>query len=115
MDDASAKKRLAQLEAAAPPKRKRQPFVRVPLAAAAQAANATGDHKLMVWLWLLRRSWERHTPTMVVPTAALQKYGITRKVKRRALEQLEAAGLIAVEQRPHKNPTVTLLHVLGRD
>jgi hypothetical protein len=113
MDDAWAKERLAQLKAAAPVKPQRESFVKVSLAAAARAAAATGDHKLLLWLWLLHRSWERHTPTIVVPTAALQKYGITRKVKRRGLEQLQASGLIAVEERPYKNPIVTLLHAVN--
>jgi hypothetical protein len=112
MDDVAARQRLAQLAALAPPRRKRgQPFVKVSLTLAAQAAAATGDFKLFVWLWLLRRSWERHTATILVPTEALAKYGVSRKTKRRALEQLQAAGLIAVEHRPNRNPAVTVLHI----
>jgi hypothetical protein len=113
MDD-WAKQRLAELQAAAPIRRKKhQPFVKVPLALAAEAAAATGGRRLFVWLWLLHRSWQCQTPSIVVPNIALRRYGISREVKRGALNDLEAAGLIVVEYRRHKNPIVTLLSVNG--
>jgi len=109
-----AKQRLAELEAAAPAKRKKTvPFAKVPLPLAAEAAAATGGLRLFVWIWLLERSWRHQTRTVVVPNTALRQYGISREVKRSALNDLAAAGLITVEHRPYKNPIVTLLNDNG--
>ena len=57
---------------------------------------------------ILYRSWQQQTPTVVVSNTMLRQYGISRETKRRALEQLEAAGLITVEWRATKNPIVTV-------
>jgi hypothetical protein len=104
-----ARERRAELEAAAPTKRKKvAAFVKVPLAWAAKAAAATNTRKAMVWIWLLHRSWERNSHTITVPNGALLKYGVPRETKRRALAELEAAGLIMIERRPRKSPTVKL-------
>jgi hypothetical protein len=108
MDD-WAKQRLAELNAAAPVKRnKTTPSVMLSLSWAAEAAIATKSLKAMVWVWLVYRAWQTKNPTVAVPNGALAKYGISRKVKSLALRQLEAAGLIAIERRPRKTPTVTL-------
>ena len=105
-----AQQRLAELHAAAPARRKKfQSYVKVPLKLTARAAAAIGDRRLFVWIWLLHRTWQRGTATVVVPSAALQKYGVSRDVKRHALKQLEAAGLITIDWRPHRNPVVTLV------
>ena len=109
MDD-WAQQRRAELEAAAPVKRKKiAPFVKVHLAAAAAAYTAMNCPKAMVWVWLLHRSWYKKSTTIDVPNGALAKFGVSRKVKSLALRQLEAAGLITVEQPSRKTPTVTLL------
>jgi hypothetical protein len=114
MDDWS-KQRLAELEASAPIKRaKIAPYVKLPLAWAAKAAAATNTHKAMVWLWLVHRTRLTGSATVAVPNGALAKYGISRKVKKVALEQLEAAGLIAVERRPRRAPIATVLHFKSR-
>jgi hypothetical protein len=108
MDD-WAKQRLEELKAAAPAKRnKATPSVMLSLSWAAEAAIATKSLKAMVWVWLVHRVWQTKNPTVAVPNGALAKYGISRKVKSLALRQLEAAGLIAIERRPRKTPTVTL-------
>jgi DNA-binding FadR family transcriptional regulator len=39
----------------------------------------------------------------------MAKYGVSREIKRRALRQWEAAGLVAIERGPRKTPIVTLL------
>jgi hypothetical protein len=93
MDD-WAQQRRAQLEAAAPVKRKKiEPFVKARLATAATAYTAMNCPKAMVWLWLLHRSWYAKSTTITVPNGALAKFGVSRKVKSLALRQLEAAGL----------------------
>jgi hypothetical protein len=106
-----AKKRLTELEARAPKKRKKaEPWVKVPLALTAKAAAATNTQKFMVWTWLLYRAWLTGSATVPLPNGALAKYGVNRKSKTLALRQLEAAGLITVERRSRKTPIVTLLH-----
>ena len=105
-----AKQRLAELHAAAPAKPKNiQPYVRrVPLHRAGRAAAATGSQRMFVWLWLLYETWRQQTQAIVVSNKALQKFGIGREVKRQALRQLEAAGLITVEWRANKNPVASV-------
>lgn len=111
MDDWT-KQRRAELEAAAPIKRtKIAPYVMLPLAWAAKAAAATNTPKAMVWLWLMHRARQTGSAAVTMPNGALAKFGISRRVKSLALEQLEAAGLIAVERRPRKTPIVTVLHL----
>ncbi len=44
-------------------------------------------------------------------TAVLNRFGINRKVKTRALTALEGAGLISVSRQPGKNPLVSILEV----
>ena len=104
-------RRKRELEAAAPLKRKKvEPFVKVPLWWAAAAAKATNTHKALVYIELLHRSWKAKSTTFLFPNSALSKLGVTRETKRRALSDLERAGLITVERPPKKTPRVTLLH-----
>src|SRR5207302_5295811 len=62
-------------------------------ASAEQAARATRTPKAFVWLWL-HLSWKAKTNTFPLPNEQLNKHGVNRKVKGRALGELEAAGLI---------------------
>jgi len=55
-----------------------------------------------VALYLLKEA--RWSPYVTASSAALLKLGVGRKGKRSALQQLREAGLIAVEERPNKNP-----------
>ena len=62
-----------------------------------------------VALYLLDKAcWSRQ---VVLGTATMQKLGVGRKGKRGALQHLRRAGLIAVEERPHKSPIVTVRFV----
>jgi hypothetical protein len=57
-----------------------------------------------VALYLLdRASWGEHVP---LGNRVLEKHGITRRTKWRALERLRQAGLIAVEARVGRPPLV---------
>jgi hypothetical protein len=103
------KKRLAELEAAAPKRQKKTAlFAYMPLKAAAKAFAAMNCPKAFVWAWLMHKAKMTGNPTVLVPNAAPTKYGITRFAKYRALEQLEAAGLISIEWRGRKSPRMTL-------
>jgi len=107
-----AKQRLAELEAAAPIKRRKkpcEPFVKIPFDWAVRAAVATHCPKAVVWLWLHYRAFTQHSRTVTVPNGALAKLGVSSDAKRRALQQLKAAGLIDIAQSPRKTPVATLL------
>ena len=63
----------------------------------------------MVWLWLAHEVRKTGSNTVMVSNEALAKYKIDRKVKYRALVQLEKAGLIGIRRRGHRAPIVRLL------
>ena len=108
--DEWAKKRLAELNVAAPIKHKKvEPFAVVQLARAAAAFTAINCAKATVWLWLEHQARKTQCSTVAVPNGALANLGVSRKVKNLALRQLEAGGLIAIERRLRKTPKVTLL------
>lgn len=106
-------RRLRELEAMAPTKRKRkvEPFVQVPLWWAAAAAKATKTPAALVWIELLRASWKARSSTFPLPNVRLTKLGVSREVKRRVLRDLDQAGLISVERSTGKTPIVTLVSV----
>jgi len=85
-------------------------FAKVPLWWAEQASQATRTPKAMVWIWLLHLSWAAHSRTFRLPNERLRARGVSRGVKRRALQELEKAGLISVTRERGKSPTVTLLY-----
>jgi hypothetical protein len=105
-----AKRRLAELHAAAPAKRnKPKLYAAVRLGDAARACKATRCCKMMVYIWLVHRARLTGRRTVAVPNGVLTKYGVTHDTKSRALKDLQAAGLVVVEQTPRKTPLVTLL------
>jgi hypothetical protein len=59
-----------------------------------------------VALYLLDRA--SFSNQVVLSTSAMRRRGVSRNGKRAALNQLRRAGLIAVEERPDKNPIVTV-------
>jgi hypothetical protein len=105
------KQRLAELRAKALPRKgkKARAFAKIHLDTAARALAALNCQRAMVWIWLTHRTWKRQSLTVSVPNGDLAKLGVSPDAKRRALQQLEAAGLISIDQRPRKTPLVTLL------
>jgi hypothetical protein len=98
MDDWSAR-RLRELEAKAPVKRKKvAPFVKVPLWWIEQAAKATDSSPTILLIELLRLRWKTQSNTFPLPNGRLAKLGVSRDVKRRMLLQLERMELISVER-----------------
>lgn len=110
MDD-WAKKRLSELEAAAPVKRRnrKDAFVKVPLWWLEAATKATRSPQVLISVWLLHLAWKAKSPIFPVPNGRLGQHGISRYAKYRALAKLEKAGLIAVERRDRKTLIVTLV------
>ena len=109
MDD-WAKKRLAELEAAAPVKRRNRKgaFVQVPLRWFEAATKATRSPQALVSVWLLHLAWKAKSLTFPVPNGQLGQRGVSRSTKHRALVKLEMAGLITVDRRDGKTLRVTL-------
>jgi hypothetical protein len=102
--------RLAELKAKAPVKRKKtRPFAMVYLNDAVAVTGEFHCPKMMVWIWLVHRTWKRRSRTVTVPNGELAKLGVTRETKRRALQQLVTIGRITIDQRPRKTPLVTVL------
>jgi hypothetical protein len=106
-----AKKRLNELEAAAPVKRRnrKDAFVQVPLGWFEAAARATRSPQALVSVWLLHLAWRAKSPTFRVPNGQLEQHGVSRYAKYRALARLERAGLITVDRRVRKTLVVTLV------
>ena len=90
---------------------KQQQFVKVPLQWAADAAKATGTRGAMVWILLLHMAWKTKSTTFPLSNVMLAQYGVSREMKRRVLEKLEASGWIKIERRWKRNPIVTLLTI----
>ena len=108
MDD-YAKRRLAELHAAAPAKRKKtKPYATVELDAAAKAFRAAKCERAMVYLWLVHQARKTGDKTIAAPNGALAKYGVSRKVKYAALQEYEKAGVITVKWRARKTPLATM-------
>jgi|RhiMethySRZTD1v2_1073278.scaffolds.fasta_scaffold2866341_2 hypothetical protein len=111
MDDESwHARRLRELEAAAPVKRKKvEPFVKVPLWWIAAATKATNTRKALVSIELLHAAWKAKSPSFPLPNGRLKRLGVSRETKRRALRDLERAGLVAIERPARKTAIVTLV------
>jgi hypothetical protein len=109
MDD-WAKRRLAELQAAPPAKRKRAaPFVKVPLWWIEETAKLTKSPTTLVLMELLRLHWKTKSSTFPLPNGRLQRLGVSRDVKRRVLHDLERARFIVVKRSNRKTPLVTLV------
>jgi hypothetical protein len=105
-------RRRRELEAAAPVKRKKaEPFVKVPLWWAEAASKAARSPVTLVLVELLRASWKTRNTTFPLANVRLKRAGVSRKIKARVLRDLERAGLIVVEGRHGKTPTITLVLV----
>jgi hypothetical protein len=88
---------------------KKDAFVKVPLWFAAAAAKATGDPTILVLAHMLHASWKAHSMTFRLSNSYLTRNGVSRKSKSRVLHELEAAGLIMIEQKKGRSPLVTLI------
>jgi hypothetical protein len=89
--------------------KRKDSFVKVPLWWIEQATRATKSPQAFVCVWLLHQAWKARSMTFPLPNVRLTKQGVDRRAKRRALANLEAAGLITVEREDGKTPVVTLL------
>jgi hypothetical protein len=102
----------ADIRADPPVKRTRDKandFAQVPLKWAADVAKATNSPGYMVLVLLAYLAWKTKSPTFILSNDHLNRYGIKREVKHRALARLEKAGVILVQRRGRRAPLITLL------
>jgi hypothetical protein len=88
---------------------RRRGFIAVPYAweyrlRVAQASGAT----YALAHYILRKDWETDTLPVKITNKAMDRLGLSRHSKWRALNQLEALGLIKVQRAYGKNPVVTI-------
>lgn len=81
----------------------------IPLAWLTIAAGLRGKASLAVGLAIWFEAGRKKSGTITLTTAILNRFKVNRKAKYRALDALEAAGLIVVERRPRKNPVVSIV------
>jgi hypothetical protein len=94
-----------------PPRHKKgEKFLKgpVPLSWLASAAQLPGKSlHLGIVLWFL--AGLKNTRSVSLSSSVLQRFGVDRSAKRRALSQLETAGLVSVHRHSGCNPLVTIL------
>ena len=88
-------------------KRQRQ-FVKLPLGLVDKVARHSRDNTFAVLCHLLHLDWKQGGGPIKVPNGFLDKLGIGRGAKSRALRKLERLGIISVERRDRKSPIVTI-------
>src|SRR5262249_29957289 len=78
------------------------------------AAMLPGKAPLAVGLALWFEVGRRKSREVKLTSAILERFGVNRKAKYRALESLEKAGLVRVRREPRRKPVVTILDLLGQ-
>ena len=84
-------------------------FVMLPYAQTMAAAGKTKCAVLAVMVELTYQVFKTHKPEVVLSNSMLRSVGISHWAKSRALHQLEAAGMVAVDWKERKSPRVTVL------
>jgi DNA-binding PadR family transcriptional regulator len=82
----------------------------IPLSWLGNAAALPGK-ALATALAIMFEVGRRRSSEITLTTAIVQRFGVSRKAKYRALKHLESAGLITVYRKPHRNPVVTILDI----
>jgi hypothetical protein len=65
----------------------------------------------MVWILLMYEAWRAKGKSFTLSNIKLARYGINREMKRQALAELEAAGLITVTQQGRQSPSIKMVPV----
>ena len=87
-----------------------KPSCKLPYERTLAAAGRLGDAPLAVLVELAYQAFKTHRNVVPLANAALRSVGVSRLAKVRALRQLEASGLVAVDRRGKgRSPLVTLL------
>jgi hypothetical protein len=90
-------------------RKRREHFIRVPFNWHERLLKARYVATPLLAQHILYRHWKRKGEPITLSNGAMP--GVSRFRKYRALAELEALGLIAVERRPDKSPVVQVLGV----
>jgi hypothetical protein len=78
--------------------------------AASVLPPTTRTPKAFIWLLLLHLAWRTKNTTFSFSNQMLRRYyRVSPQTKRRALEELEAAGQISIERQRDRAPIITLI------
>jgi DNA-binding MarR family transcriptional regulator len=84
-------------------------FIKVPLRLVMAASKTIRTRNALLVLILLQyMAWKARSSTFACPNELMERCGVSRKTKHRALAELEAAGVITVRRQPRRSPIVTL-------
>ena len=89
-------------------KKRHQQFVKLPLALVERIARHSRDKTFAVLCYLLHLEWKQGGGSIKVPNGFLDKLGVGRGAKCRALKKLERLDIVSVERRDHKSPIVRI-------
>jgi len=107
VDTAASKTPIEQRPA---PRRAQEPFInRIPLPWAHAMARLPGRASVVGLALWYRSGVMKGDRTVVLSSKNLRGFGLTRNTARRALRDLEKAGLVSVERHSGRAPRVTLL------
>jgi hypothetical protein len=90
-------------------KKRRRHFVRVPWTWVEKLSKTRSANTYRVALYVLYLHWKGDGNPIKLANGMLAIDGVTRFSKWRALRELEHAGLIRIERRPKKSPTITVV------
>jgi hypothetical protein len=94
-------------------RKRREQFVVVPWTWIERLKGADGQ-TYRVAMYLLHLHWKGNGCPIKLANGMLTMDGVPRETKRRALQDLERRGLIAVERYPRKSPVVKLCGIKWR-
>lgn len=98
------------LQSSSKPMRIKGEFLKgpIPLAWLTVASKLNGKAPLAVALAIWFEAGRSRCKEVTLATAILNRFGVNRKAKYRALEALDKAGLISVNRKPRRNPVITI-------
>lgn len=89
-------------------KKRQHQFVKLPLALVDKVARHSRDKTFAVLCHLLHLEWKQGGGPVKVSNGLLDKLGVGRGAKSRALRKLERLGIVCVERQDRKSPIVTI-------
>jgi hypothetical protein len=90
--------------------KKREIFIRTPFSWWEKLSGYHGQ-TLAVALFIIHLNWKSKGQPFKLANGMLESHGISRRTKGRALVELERLGLISVERRAKKSPTIRILQL----
>jgi DNA-binding transcriptional ArsR family regulator len=111
VDDLKLPPEMARERSVGIPKRiqkRQQQFVKLPLTLVDKVARHSRDKIFAVLCHLLHLEWKQGGGPIKLPNGLLDKLGVGRGAKYRALRKLERLGIVSVERQDRKSPIVTI-------